>query len=36
MSDMLNNAITNGPISLPDAVAMLETAYLGHVIVLWS
>jgi hypothetical protein len=36
MSDMLNNAITNGPVSLPDAVAMLETAYLGHVIVLWS
>src|SRR6185437_3784578 len=26
----------NGPVSLPDAVAMLGTAYLGHVIVLWS
>jgi hypothetical protein len=36
MSDMLNNAITTGPVSLPDAVAMLDTAYLGHVIVLWS
>jgi len=36
MSDMLNDAITNGPVSLPDAVAMLDTAYLGHVIVLWS
>src|SRR4051812_34191076 len=36
MSDMLNHAITNGPVSLPDAVAMLDTAYLGHVIVLWS
>ena len=36
MSDMLNVAITSGPVSLPDAVAMLDTAYLGHVIVLWS
>jgi hypothetical protein len=36
MSDMLNHAITNGAVSLPDAVAMLDTAYLGHVIVLWS
>ncbi|MBO0679100.1 DUF3375 domain-containing protein [Mycolicibacterium sp. S2-37] len=36
MSDMLNDALTTGPVSLPDAVAMLDTAYLGHVIVLWS
>ena len=36
MSDMLNHAITSGPVSLPDAVAMLDTAYLGHAIVLWS
>ena len=36
MSDMLNHALTSGPVSLPDAVAMLDTAYLGHVIVLWS
>ena len=36
MSDMLNHAITTGAVSLPDAVAMLDTAYLGHVIVLWS
>ena len=36
MSDMLNNALATGPVSLPDAVAMLDTAYLGHVIVLWS
>jgi hypothetical protein len=36
MSDMLNHAITDGPVSLPDAVAMLDSAYLGHVIVLWS
>ncbi len=36
MSDMLNDALRNGPVELPDAVAMLDTAYLGHVIVLWS
>ena len=36
MSDMLNHAITTGAVSLPDAVAMLDTAYLGHVVVLWS
>lgn len=36
MSDMLNDALATGPVSLPDAVAMLDTAYLGHVIVLWS
>lgn len=36
MSDMINAAITEGPLSLPDAVAMLDSAYLGHVIVLWS
>jgi hypothetical protein len=36
MSDMLNGALRDGPVSLPDAVEMLDTAYLGHVIVLWS
>jgi hypothetical protein len=36
MSDMLNHAPLSGPVELPDAVAMLDTAYLGHVIVLWS
>jgi len=36
MSDMLNQARRDGPVSLPDAVAMLDTAYLGHIIVLWS
>ena len=25
-----------GPLSLPDAVGLLDSAYLGHVIVLWS
>ncbi len=33
MTDMLNAAL---PVSLPQAVAMLDNAYLGHVIVLWS
>jgi hypothetical protein len=36
MSEMINRAIEDGPLSLPDAVAMLDSAYLGHVIVLWS
>jgi hypothetical protein len=36
MSDMINAAIGAGPLSLPDAVQMLDAAYLGHVIVLWS
>lgn len=33
MSEMLNATL---PVSLSDAVAMLDNAYLGHVIVLWS
>lgn len=33
MSDMLNAAL---PVSLSRAVGMLDNAYLGHVIVLWS
>ena len=40
MSDMINRAVAEGPLSLPDAVEMLSAdgqgAYLGHVIVLWS
>lgn len=40
MSDMINAAIVDGPLSLPDAVTLLAAdgrgAYLGHVIVLWS
>ena len=36
MSDMINDALAEGPVSLPDAVQMLDSAYLGHVIVLWS
>jgi uncharacterized protein DUF3375 len=37
MSEMINAAISSGArLSLPDAVGMLDSAYLGHVIVLWS
>ncbi|MDY6996659.1 MAG: DUF3375 domain-containing protein [Actinomycetota bacterium] len=40
MSEMLNAALRSGPVSLRDAVGMLDRAgqpaYLGHVIVLWS
>jgi hypothetical protein len=36
MSDMINSAIETGPLSLPEAVDLVDSAYLGHVIVLWS
>jgi len=36
MSEMINTAIVDGPLSLPEAVDRLDAAYLGHVIVLWS
>jgi uncharacterized membrane protein len=37
MSEMINAAISAGArLSLPDAVSLLDSAYLGHVIVLWS
>lgn len=36
MSELINTAISDGPLSLPAAVEMLDAAYLGHVIVLWS
>jgi hypothetical protein len=37
MSEMINTAISSGAaLSLPEAVALLDSAYLGHVIVLWS
>ncbi|MEU0494535.1 DUF3375 domain-containing protein [Mycobacterium sp. NPDC006124] len=36
MSELINTALAEGPLSLSDAVDMLESAYLGHVIVLWS
>ncbi|MBI3225781.1 MAG: DUF3375 domain-containing protein [Mycolicibacterium cosmeticum] len=36
MSAMINTALRDAPLSLPEAVSLLDTAYLGHVIVLWS
>ncbi|WP_131810331.1 DUF3375 family protein, partial [Mycolicibacterium mucogenicum] len=36
MSEMLNAAVARRPVSLAEAVSMLDSAYLGHVIVLWS
>jgi uncharacterized protein DUF3375 len=40
MSDLLNAAVSKGPVSLPEAVDIIDSsgqrAYLGHVIVLWS
>ncbi|AQT79581.1 hypothetical protein B1R94_10290 [Mycolicibacterium litorale] len=37
MSEMINTALdAGGPLSLPEAVQLLDAAYLGHVIVLWS
>ena len=36
IATLLNHALADGPVSLSDAVAMLDTAYLGHVIVLWT
>ncbi|OBC02002.1 hypothetical protein A5784_16485 [Mycobacterium sp. 852013-50091_SCH5140682] len=36
MSEMINTALRQAPVSLPEAVGMLDSAYLGHVIVLWS
>lgn len=36
MSELLNSAVACQPVSLADAVQMLDSPYLGHVIVLWS
>src|SRR6185312_14970687 len=36
MSGMLHPATPDGPVSLPHAVAMLDPASLGPVLVLWS
>ena len=33
LSQLLNSSL---PVSLPEALGMLEAPYLGHVIVLWS
>lgn len=36
LADLVNGAVESGPLPLPEAIGMLESAYLGHVIVLWS
>ena len=36
MSEALNAAVARRPVSLAEAVELLDSAYLGHVIVLWS
>lgn len=36
MAERLNTALDAGPVSLPQAVDLVDDAYLGHVIVLWS
>lgn len=36
LAELINGAVAAGPLSLPDAIGMLDSAYLGHVIVLWS
>lgn len=36
LADLVNAAVERGPLPLPAAIGMLDSAYLGHVIVLWS
>ncbi|MCV7287947.1 DUF3375 domain-containing protein [Mycolicibacterium wolinskyi] len=36
LADLVNAAVERGPLPLPEAIGMLDSAYLGHVIVLWS
>ena len=36
LADLVNGAVAAGPLALSDAIGMLDSAYLGHVIVLWS
>ncbi|MDV3128627.1 DUF3375 domain-containing protein [Mycobacterium sp. 21AC1] len=36
LAELVNGAVTAAPLSLPDAIGLLDAAYLGHVIVLWS
>lgn len=36
LSELVNAAVTAAPLSLPQAVSLLDSPYLGHVIVLWS
>ena len=36
LTDLVNRAVSAGPIALPDVLERLDEAYLAHVIVLWS
>ncbi len=36
MSELVNSVVVRRPVSLSEAVSLLESPYLGHVIVLWS
>ncbi|MFT4041564.1 MAG: DUF3375 domain-containing protein [Gordonia sp. (in: high G+C Gram-positive bacteria)] len=36
LSRLVNDALTAGPVSLPDVIGALDEPYLAHVIVLWS
>ena len=36
LAEVVNGAVASGPLPLPDAIELLDSAYLGHVIVLWS
>jgi hypothetical protein len=36
MSDLVNSVVAQRPVSLQEAVSLLQSPYLGHVIVLWS
>ena len=36
MSDLVNSIVVQRPVSLSEAVSLLDSPYLGHVIVLWS
>ncbi|HQV17452.1 MAG TPA: DUF3375 family protein, partial [Gordonia sp. (in: high G+C Gram-positive bacteria)] len=36
LTDLVNRAVADGPVALPDVLGRLDEAYLAHVIVLWS
>ncbi|MGV0744000.1 DUF3375 domain-containing protein [Mycolicibacterium sp. XJ870] len=36
LAELINDAVESGPLPLPEAIGMLDSAYLGHIIVLWS
>lgn len=36
LTDLVNRAVADGPVALPEVLDRLDEAYLAHVIVLWS